>query len=1001
MTRHPLLIEDLPALRRKLTGARGSLAAKWAHFQTLAKHQSATLPLYPAFVGLVTDDDESVRRFRALLEHKIDGWPALNRTVHMQYHVWCSIMAFARWAVALDWVADHPAMTGFDLEKAADTFLDATYGHAYPVLTARVPASDNQIASMLLAAALVGHLFGVKRATDPRARLLLDYALDRVHEVTDHAAPWFVGEGSGYLEAVNIPVIGWWLTTLRWLGVPTDPEKWLGCLRLGRGLISPAGLSLGWDHYGLQRAFALSGLALLARETHDPAPLAVMDRLNLWRGIDHGAWGEDARLWTLVYWPDDAPDFPARALTQADTFPGWMHPRIGGALDEPARGLRFFQAWDLCSGRAASVGRAQADANAISLEVNGSPLVLDGVPLPHCQRFEFRPEVMFSPAEVEELERGCVLMSQVQSRPITVAALVKDLAYGTLAGSNSLIINREPWWFPRQPMEGRGTLWCALPGLKAVAAECASHYAPRYPIHRAERLSVCVDALYVLTLDQIEARTPVEITWQAYTRAEARRLDDRVAVTTPEGPRLQIVPDDPRQLTVESVEGFPRVPAVNATCVQWTRRLDHGVLATLLWPEDDHRLGPLDDTWEGGFRADLQATPSAPVARGPLDDVTDVLAAAEASRWRWLRCRSVAPRQSDYLRILIPNSDATVFLNGQRVPPPSDPALLPWRLALTAGEPFELLVLTRSDRGRLQTDPGTFYQASVSLTPTVRSTDDHRWVIRAGPVVHEWQRVPGGQTDAGWVLRTQDRRLFLLNATHFRADGIPPLNSQRPVHALWDRQQWITQSTELPNQDAPTNPGGPAATRPLGQPPVPCAPARSPGRAVAAALVADDQEQLRTDLKHDDWRVRMAAAQRLGDLGDPRAAPMLREALRAELACGDLYPPVPDAPASQSWLEAMIATGREVGVNRYRVAQSCLIALGQLRDREAVALAREILHDVRHFYPLHHRACLLLGDLGGAGDLPLLERWSHHYEVNTQTVACQALARLRTQLHPS
>jgi len=1001
---HLLLIDDLDALRTKLGRAHGSLAAKWRHFQMLARYQSDALPFYPAFVGLVDGDGESVRRFRALLEKKIDCWPAYNRTVHVQYHIWCSMMSFARWAVAYDWVADHPGMAGFDLEKTADTFLDATYGHAYPVMTAREPTADSQIVAMLLSAAMVGYVFGVKRATDPRARLLLDYALDRVHELTDCAEPWFVGEGSAYLEGVNVPVIGWWLALLHWLKIPVDAEKWLGCLRLGRGIISPSGLSLGWDHYGHQRSFAMSGLALLACETNDPAPLALIDRLNLWRGVDHGAWGEDSRLWTLVYWPDDAPDWPATAVSQEQALPGWMHPRIGGALGEPVAGLRFFQGWDVCCGQIAALGRTHADANAITLEMGGSPLLLDGVPLPDCHRFVFDPPAVFSAAELQELGHGCALMSQVHGRKMELADLIKGSAYGMLAGSNSLIINHEPWWFPRQRVEGRGTLWCALPGLKAVAADCAAHYAPRYPIRRVERLSLCVEGLYVLTLDQIEADAPVEITWQAYTRRNARVVDGRVDVATLEGPRLSIVPAQTNQLRVEDVEGFPRFPSAGSACVQWTQRLERGVMATLLWPGDDDRLGELGAEWEGGFLdtfddAQPAAPPlAAPVVRGRLDEVTDALAAAAPERWRWLRCRGTAPVRADYLRWRVLNLDAVVYLNGQRqAARPEESRLLPWSLPVQAARLFELLAVTRSDRGRLLTEPGAFYRRTCPAVPTLQQEGENRWIVRAGNASHELRHAPGGETDAAWILHTQDRHIYLLNATSYCAGGVTPLRRARRVHACWDGHQWLTQTTELPNSDVETAALGGNSRHPQFDSShcIPCAPADSPGRMVARALDGDDQEQLQAWLRHEDWRVRMAAAQRLGDLRGVCAAPALREAVRCELACGDLYPPVPESVSPTSWLEDMLSTGREVGVNRYRVAQACLIALGQLQDRESLPLAREILHDFRHFYPLHHRACILLGELGHAADIPLLERWSHSYETNTQAAARRALANLR------
>ena len=159
--------------------------------------------LYAALVALVTGDEPSARQFRALFERRLLQVPADCRSHAAQYHTWCWAIPLGRWAVAYDWLADTPAFADFDHTAAADVLVDAMYSQVYPRIQARVPAGDNQIASMLLACGLIGYLFGVKRGADPRAQRLYRIAMDRGAEVAAHSHARFIGEGSGYMTEIG------------------------------------------------------------------------------------------------------------------------------------------------------------------------------------------------------------------------------------------------------------------------------------------------------------------------------------------------------------------------------------------------------------------------------------------------------------------------------------------------------------------------------------------------------------------------------------------------------------------------------------------------------------------------------------------------------------------------------------------------------------------------------------------------------------------------------
>src|SRR5690606_25322921 len=150
-----------------------------------------------------------------------------------------------------------------------------------------------------------------------------------------------------------------------YLKLPFDDAAVVSCLRTGRNLIGPSGVTLPWDHYGYGYAHAMQGLALLASLTRDPSALRVIEQANLWYGADHGAWNEDVRIWTLAWWPEDL-------SPEGEAFPSWIHPQIGASLDLPRQRTRLTQLWDFCSGQPnGSTGRAQCDPNAITLEIGG------------------------------------------------------------------------------------------------------------------------------------------------------------------------------------------------------------------------------------------------------------------------------------------------------------------------------------------------------------------------------------------------------------------------------------------------------------------------------------------------------------------------------------------------------------------------------------------------------------------------------------------------------
>lgn len=1005
----PILLDDVGALRRKLNGTRGSLAEKWRHFQTLAEHQTESFPLNPALVALVTGDDAAARRFRALFERRLLQVPADSRSHAAQYHTWCWSIPLGRWAVAYDWLADSTSFGGFDHVAAADVLIDAMDSQVYPRVLARQPSGDNQIGSMLLACGLIGYLFGIKRGSDPRAQRLYRIAMERGAEIAAYSHPQFIGEGSVYMAGVNVAVMGLWHEFLRWLEKPFDRVRWLSCQESGRNLISPGGLTLPWDAGGNFRAFNLAGLALLARETRDYTALALIDHLNLWHGIDHGAWFEDQRLWTLVWWPEDAPEWPARDIPSAQVFRGWMHPEIGGCLDTPHLRLRFSQLWDVCAGaQVGGVGRPHTDPNTIILEVQGSPLFLDGGPSADCRAFEYPEEKILSTDERSMLEQEIALFASIIQQKVTLRDRIRAFAHGCVGGSNALVLDDEPWYYPRKDVWGRGMLHVNLPGLRAVAADCTEHYIPRYPVQRLERTSLLLRDRYILVLDEIAATAPLNVTRQVHARPEkVERAKDGVCVNTPEGPWVTILPDVPQAMTTEPVPGYPKEPAGGSVRVAWRREVKAGVLATLLVPGDDTAIDSTDATWSGGF---AEIAPEHPerlpvlgnsVVAGTLDDLLVALAAAPASVARWLCCRLKIPAGADYFRMTVLNSNAGIWWNGACIRPvdPVGPGTwgkaLPIALPAPDGGEAELILVMRPDKGLLQPDSGTWYRRAPR--PDVHfAVVDGGWEIREGRTTFTVRpgsaaRAAGWETDARWLVIANDGWVAALAAKFVRGPGMTVAGWKETTHAVWDGARWVTQAAALP----PVHPRQSAQPMLVETLPTvrPFAPAGSAGLRVCAALMSQELPTLVALLADADWRVQRAAAERIGELGDSDGGAPLRRLLEEELG-KNLYPEMTNRQPTGSLAQEFAAIGSDTGSKRFRLVQALIRALHRLRDRQALPLIRLALENKGHFYPVFCAGVAFLAELGEREDRARLEFWARYPEDNTRRAARCALEQI-------
>lgn len=1027
----PLLIDDLAALRRKLESDRSEIGRWWRHFRLLARHQRDALPMYSALVALVDPDDaEAARAAAEAIRRRVADVPGQMAAYALQYHTWCHAAPLARWAIYYDWLADHEAMAGDDHDAVADALLDAMWSGVRPVLAAREPSADNQQASMLLGCAVIGYLFGYRRGADPRARRLFNEAIDRYPDMIRLATPGFIGEGSGYIQNVNVPVLALWHALLDWLGLEHDPKPVLDALEMGGRIVGPTGEVLGWDHHGHTPALCSAGPAMLARETGDASHLTNMRRLGLWHAKDRAAWASDARLWSLVWMPgacdesgedrtdgDDSNDGDERAS-------GWSEPAVGATLEAPGRAMRAFVAWDECLGDPSCIARSQADAAALSLELAGVPLLVDGMAdRPRCEAFDYDPERMLTPDERRGLEAMLALRSQVVQRPMSTRDRLREIAYGTVGGANALVLDQRPEHFPRGATHGRLTREVRLPGLSLVAADVTTFHRADLGLRRVQRTVAMIDDAYLLTLDEVEAERDIDVQWQVHTPPGATVNDGVVCAATEQGPAITIArerdADEPAAVRADPIDLYPAEPYGGSTRVSWSRRVSNDTLATLLAPSDGERRGELDTLWTGGIcndghAADRYPDTSEPLASGAFEDVIEALAAGPADRYRWLRCRATPPMGAASLRLNLPNLASWCWCNGEAAAMPAVPEhakerLLPVVLPTRGRAVMDMVIVTPPEGGRLLRRPGAWHAAPPGPPEaSLVRRGEGAWTIetqgrRDALYTAAAAKRAGYDTDARWLMVAKEC-LWAIDATRVAGPGATPLRTEQPVHALWDGDRWTTKSANVvpPASDRPyadafaVAPNRVAVSDAPFAPVAPLGPLGPLGRRLADVLEAEDVDAIAALLEDADWRIRCAAAERLGELGDPRAAPMLRRVLASELDA-ELYPPLAkDADARPGLSVADL--GRRSDAKRYRLAQALLTALTDLADAEALPLARRALAQPEHFYSVHRAAIELLGRCGEADDAALLETWTSFPEPNCAAAARRAVLGLASRM---
>lgn len=594
----PLLVSDLGRLRAKLTRAAFPLSRYWAHFQQLAAaNPVGEFQALPMFAWLVTGDRRYEANIRAVYLELMDKLPLCDSCVEAQYHTYTVGSPLARFAIYLDWVWDSGILGDEERARVAGRLVDQVYSHCYLTLKGRLPAGDNQQASMSFACAVVGYLFGVKRMPLRTAQAMYAEGLSRYFTVLrELPAGGWCGEGSAYHYGVVAPVLALFTAFVEAVTGQDHFDTQLGpstvreTLRFAAGVINAAGLLPGWDDYGNMRPEIKTHLAWYARKSGDLAALDAIARHGMWSESMIWGWYNDDKVWTLLFWPDEAalPDTPPPPRP-------WLQREVAGKLIAADGTLDLLQMWDVAGGGIPS--RAHLNPNSVEICTHGQVHTCDAHGLEADPRyFRFNPDVLF-----DERDRAAFasairmwqtsaenarmteeeLAAKVRARAAQMARACSD---STLAAHSVVTVDHEGWKFLREDVTGTGSGFVALPSLQALRGDVSEFYRKAWGLRRMVRSSLLIDNRLLLLWDSFAGPRRHAYTWRLQLRPEVTVGGCRARQRLREGVVLDVATEAGLAFEVQEIRNYPRYFERLTHSLSTTRTCASGRFAVVLRP---------------------------------------------------------------------------------------------------------------------------------------------------------------------------------------------------------------------------------------------------------------------------------------------------------------------------------------------------------------------------------------------------------------------------------
>lgn len=390
----PFLMKDIDTLRDQILSGKitGKKLELWNLVRTSARNAPLDFGWFVPFVAVITREKTDVENARKIIFTYIDKLDPMAFCSGLQYHFWCFAFPHAKVCMYFQWLCTIGAFSPEEEEYISERLINYHFTNFfYGMRTKPDPECvDNQTLSLCLSTTMVGYIFSQGNQPSKMAEIMLREGKRRLPNVIgDMPISGYTGEGSSYMDCVNGAAIPLAVETLELITGEKDllfaefepsGARPVNVLRMVAREFMPGGLLLPWDNYGYQFGVR-SALAYGAGKTGEKLFFNVLEKECIWTYDIGIGWAYDDLVWTLCWWPDNAPG-------DADDGRNWFEATTGGTLVSSDCNHYLMQMWD--ESTPVIPTRAHVNPNAVLFNGYKVPISADGSPMPNkAHSFQF------------------------------------------------------------------------------------------------------------------------------------------------------------------------------------------------------------------------------------------------------------------------------------------------------------------------------------------------------------------------------------------------------------------------------------------------------------------------------------------------------------------------------------------------------------------------------------------------------------------------------------
>lgn len=966
----PFLVDNLKDLRRKIQNLKGVWKKRWMHFLDQAACESRNpvwygalavdTPVHSAFAWIATCEKKWAEIARRDIEWMMDNYENSLRSELPDNDTWCYAAPMLRRAIALDWIWDSGMFSPSELDSLADFFIRDSLKYPYVVLHHRIPPhANNQGMSQALNLVVIGYIFGVKRGRDPRASHLLKYGLEHLHQQIAWLPPdGYSGEGSTYLLLVEAPLVAIAcavleeITGMEYFARELEPQgnSMEKILSHALKLIPPSEIVPGWDQHGFGHGKGGAVLAYLAHKTKDPSDYHNVIHGKGWEMSGSFGWLRDDHVWQWLWMPD-----PMKKLEMKKTahYPRpWAEDHVGGTLLDKTGNLHLFQFWDWSNTMPV---RAQMNPNSLIIEAFGSILTVDGNPVGTA----FPPNLDPKMFRVHWAHKDKIPSSWAQGSLIAHSDIWIDGKYDLRVDKNCGDMHG-----PGDYVTGRLLRHEIGKNMQIISADVADFYKHEFDLKSMIRTSAMIDNSLWVVLDQVDAASKHDYTWQLVLRNGASKTDYGARLFTAEHVVLDVftIGDEAELL---DIPGFPS--CLEQKC-HHLRRNKNGMkteFITILVPQLARRkLFDWSEGWLGRRDPDQTGMPESWFKPGTFGDwkpmnLDEAFYRAETyypgdscdKTCIWFK-KTVIPKnlpKGAKILLELPRSyPLELWMDGKPVPIPEHKPHHHWEPRLMP--PF--------------VDVSAYFSEGRASELTLRISQQGIYGISGGIRLHEALDIPAPELK---LKKNGDIKIKFAGTE--RIVNVDRLRTPARSFALEkskgeDLEKTTMKAISLSIGKAITCKTGKAGEDLVEKHRLCGIALASPGRV--------HEKKMLEFLRGDDWDLRMMAAEALGLMKSSKAVVELISIVREETASkikGKDYWP------------------------RYRLKEMAIFALGKIGDKKAAEAITECMN-ADEFYGVRRLAAEALATIGNIKSAQVLEKWKEDQDPETAGAARRAISAI-------